>query len=71
MGGDQALEDPDAACVQFEIVKAAAILDAAHLDHFQPTPLGAVFLGRALQADHAVGDAVKLKVAVLCGLVVE
>lgn len=63
LGGDQAWEHRYAAGLDDEVVEAAAILDAAHLDDPQASALGAVLLRGLFKRDDAMGDAVQLQVA--------
>src|ERR1700733_7789268 len=70
-GRDQPGEDGDAAGIQVEIVVAATELDSAHFDDLQASPLPAELLNGLVQLDDAMADAVKVKVAVFRGLVVE
>lgn len=64
-------EDDEPAGGDVEVVIAAAVVDAAELDHLEPPPGRAVERSQALQEDHAVRDAVELEVVDLRRAVVE
>ena len=61
-GRHQAGEYLQAASLDREIVKPAAKPDAAHLDHAEPAPLGAVIDRELFEHHHAVRDGMELQI---------
>ena len=71
LGGHQPGKHLQAAAPDDEVVKAAAEVHPAQLDHPQAPALAAVQRGQLLQGDHAVGDALQVTVGGLAGAIVQ
>ena len=56
LGCDETGKDLQAAFDDRKVMEAAKEVDATHLDHTEPPPLGAVFDGELFEQNHAVGD---------------
>jgi hypothetical protein len=69
--GNEAREYLDAAGADDEVVKAAVEPSAAHLEHPQTAPLGAISHGRLLEADDSMTEAVQAQIFRVVGEVVE
>src|SRR3954447_11696480 len=68
---DEAGKDRNASGLDREVVKSTAKLDAAHLLNAQPATLSTVIERQLLQPDHAVGNAMELKIILMGRQVIE
>jgi hypothetical protein len=71
LGRDQTRKDDEAAGAYDEIVMSAAKRRLAHLQNPQPPPLGSEFLQSLFEEDHAVHDALELRIVARRHAVIE